>query len=130
MTAYLLPITMENDDLLDNSGIQQDQRILEMVRWWEIRRIPYNIIVGLSGLLSSFAILSQHPSIKWTEILWYAALPYGLFANVAYLAGWVIEILIFYYFNGKLNTSIRNTLLILGTIISIFPFLLGLLLLF
>ncbi|WMX13703.1 hypothetical protein [Aureispira sp. CCB-E] len=121
---------MENDDLLDNSGIQQDQRILEMVRWWEIRRIPYNIIVGLSGLLSSFAILSQHPSIKWTEILWYAALPYGLFANVAYLAGWVIEILIFYYFNGKLNTSIRNTLLILGTIISLFPFLLGLLLLF
>jgi hypothetical protein len=115
---------MEEDDfLLDDARIRQDQSILDMIQWWEKRRLLYNLVVGFVGLLAVvFLSQKQHP-VPFGEILWFAALPYALFANVAYLAGWVLELLVLYYFKIALNLSSRQTLLWLGTIISIVPLL-------
>lgn len=113
---------MEDDNLLDDTGILQDQSILDMIQWWEKRRLLYNVIVGLSGILTSIIIMKLHRSIAFSEILWYAVLPYGIFSNLAYLVGWVFELLLRYYFKIKLNLSSRRTLLGVGIAISILPF--------
>lgn len=114
---------MEDEDfLLDDAKILQDQSILDMIQWWERNRLWYNLIVGIVGLLTSIIIIQLHHFTTFSEILWYAALPYGLFANVAYLAGWVTELLLRYYLKITLSLSSRRTLLGLGTTISILPF--------
>jgi hypothetical protein len=56
----------------------------EIVLWWEIRRIPYNIIMYFIGLLSF--------QIGYVTIpLAYLIVGFGL--NVLYTLGWVIELL-------------------------------------
>lgn len=114
---------MEEDDfLLDDARIRQDQSILDRIQWWEKRRLLYNLIVGLVGLLAVIIIMNQRNLGSFGDMLWFTAVPYALFANVAYLAGWVLEILVLYYFKIALNLSSRRTLFWLGTVISIVPF--------
>lgn len=112
---------LENEDLLDDDGIGQDQLILDMIRWWEKRRLLYNVIVGAFGLSGILIILNRYHSVSFLQLLQYAALPYGIFANIAYLAGWVLDLLLRYYLNIKLNVSSRQTLFFLGVGISILP---------
>jgi hypothetical protein len=121
---------MEDNDLLDDSITLKDQSILDMIQWWEKRRLIYNLIVGLVGLFAAFVIISKPNPTSFFEILWFPALPYALFANTAYLAGWVLELLLRYYFKITLTVSSRQTLLWLGIAISIAPLLLVILLLF
>jgi hypothetical protein len=120
---------MEDHNLLDDAKIRQDLLILEMVQWWEKRRLLYNIIVGLVGSLIVFIVLQQHRYIPFSEILLFAILPYGIAANILYLAGWVMELLIRYYFKITLSSSVRQVLFWLGALISIAPFILALLIL-
>ena len=68
-----------------------------VIRWWEVRRVPYNLIVGGVGLLSLvvfLALIGHCGDVKPGED---AFEPIGLFlgliaANVCYTAGWVTEI--------------------------------------
>jgi hypothetical protein len=69
-----------------------------IVRWWESRRLQYNLIVGGTGLVSlgTFRILTllppdahAFPVFSWTGIL-----AYGLLANACYLLGPTVEILV------------------------------------
>ncbi len=70
---------------------------LQIVAWWELRRIPYNLIVGAAGVLSlllfSVAIEKSdvlRPGEDAVEPLALLAAP--LLANVGYTAGWVAEL--------------------------------------
>jgi hypothetical protein len=56
----------------------------EIILWWEIRRIPYNIIMYFIGLLS-FQI--GYVTIPLVYII------IGLGLNVLYTLGWIIELL-------------------------------------
>lgn len=56
----------------------------EIALWWEIRRIPYNIIMYFIGLLS-FQI--GYISIPLVYLI------IGLILNVIYTLGWIIELL-------------------------------------
>lgn len=114
---------MEDNDLLDDVNIRQDQLVLDMVQWWEKRRLWYNIIVGLVGSATVLLVLKQYHYISFSDILCFAVLPFSLFANIAYLAGWVIDLLLRYYFKTALSLSSRRTLYWSGTAISIAPFL-------
>ena len=49
----------------------------QVIGWWELRRIPFNLIVGLIGITTVIAILG-----------------YGVMANVFYTGGWVAELLV------------------------------------
>lgn len=120
---------MEEQDLLDDAKIRQDVLILEMVQWWEKRRLLYNFIVGVVGLVAVFMVLNQNSYIAFSEILLFAILPYGFAANVFYLFGWVTELLIRYYFKITLSPSVRQVLFWIGTCISIVPFILAFLIL-
>jgi hypothetical protein len=58
----------------------------QIAKRWEILRLPYNLIVGLAGLLA----LAMIPTLTWREII-VGVVAYGLGANVMYLLGPITE---------------------------------------
>lgn len=68
-----------------------------VVLWWEARRIPFNIIVGLYGvvcLIAFFWALSTSGHLKAgedaVEPLALLAAPIGI--NILYTLGWLVEV--------------------------------------
>lgn len=69
----------------------------KVVAWWELRRIPFNIIVGVYGTLCFVIFLwaittSGHlqPGEDAVEPLALLAAPFGI--NVLYTLGWLVEV--------------------------------------
>lgn len=70
---------------------------LSIVKWWEKRRLPYNLFVGSAGALATvafvvFAAIPPFGSLPSLQIL----IPIGVFgimANVCYTFGSLVEIL-------------------------------------
>jgi len=63
-------------------------------RWWESRRLTYNVIVGGAGLFTIFAmkaIAILPPMSMSMPIFLPGILAYGLFANLFYSLGFVTE---------------------------------------
>jgi hypothetical protein len=68
----------------------------DIILWWELRRIPYNLIVGttlLISLLLFYFFISRTNALKPGED---AVEPIALLAapvvmNICYTAGWVVE---------------------------------------
>lgn len=67
----------------------------EVILWWEIRRIPYNVIMYFVGLLS-FQIAYVTIPLVYLVI--------GFVLNVIYTFGWIIELL----FINRLNDRNRR----------------------
>ncbi len=77
----------------------------QRIAWWEIRRVPYNLVVGVSGTVSLVLIfisaamaerttgvpmgIPDPPIFAFAGVLLYAVL-----ANVCFTAGWIVEILV------------------------------------
>lgn len=63
-----------------------------IVRWWESRRLAYNLLVGAAGLVSVFSLnvaavlFGESPALPWEPIV-----VFGLGANVYYTLGWILE---------------------------------------
>jgi len=101
---------------------------LGIISWWEIRRIPYNLIVGFVGVISLlfvFAFISLSNALEPSED---AIEPMALFmapiaANACYTAGWLVEII--WLFLQKKYSFIGPTLLKVGLgfslVIVVFP---------
>lgn len=70
---------------------------MSILRWWEKRRVPYNLIVGGAGTVATatfifFAMIPPFGSVPSLQIL----IPIGVFgvmANVCYTLGSLVEIL-------------------------------------
>lgn len=71
---------------------------LRLLRWWEGRRLTYNLVVGGAGVLTlGVAALIRAlpgPLHHGGFIPWQAIVLYGVLANVCYSAGWIVEALI------------------------------------
>lgn len=74
----------------------------EILCWWELRRIPYNVVVGAVGVITCGVILTAVAiaSELFNEPLGlpdppilavFGVLAYGIAANVCYTGGWVAE---------------------------------------
>ena len=68
-----------------------------VILWWEVRRVPYNLIVGGVGLLSLaafLALIGHCGDVKPGEDAFEPILLFltAIAANVCYTAGWVTEI--------------------------------------
>lgn len=62
---------------------------LDIIVWWEVRRIPYNLVLGLIGCIDLIAMAFANmlgPLVAVGSILFAVA------ANVCYTAGWVTEL--------------------------------------
>ncbi len=74
-----------------------------VVLWWELRRIPYNILVGTVGIVSmilTFWLIVASGELEPGEdaiepIAWFG-LPFlgAIFFNVCYTAGWAVELIV------------------------------------
>jgi hypothetical protein len=71
----------------------------EIIKWWELRRIPYTIVVGGVGILSYFITNSIIENYAQTgeEYLNPASLLIGvpvaiIVSNVCYTFGWIVEL--------------------------------------
>jgi hypothetical protein len=75
------------------------------IAWWEARRIPYNLIVGMTGVLSGALcfvtgmlceqFLGDLIGIPDPPIFAFLAVAaYGVMANLCYTGGWLAELLV------------------------------------
>jgi hypothetical protein len=80
------------------------ERAWDVIAWWESRRIPYNLIVGATGIASAIVMLltglvTEHvvgeaigvPGSPLFAII--AVIFYGIMANICFTGGWIIELL-------------------------------------
>jgi len=95
---------------------------LHVILWWEVRRIPYNLIVGLLGMISLllffFTISARvlEPGEDAIEPLALVATVIGM--NVFYTAGWVVELCVRVVCCQR-SPTVGPALLKLGLILSV-----------
>lgn len=121
---------MADFDLLDEQDALPPQKTMNfdiIWEWWEDRRYHYNLIVGGIGLITASSLYFQSagfnleigPIIFWVI----AAAIYAIIANVCYVAGWLLDTFCFIFTKHAIPHLIKNTLWLLGTFISVLPFL-------
>jgi len=65
-----------------------------LLRWWEARRLTYNVAVGCAGVLSLGAIEVFRllpPRLPGPGIPWQGVVVYAVLANLGYSLGWGVE---------------------------------------
>jgi len=73
---------------------------LRIIWWWELRRIPYNLIMAVVGMASMFCIVgidALPPRLPEEQLMWspgFSAMGFGILANIAYTAGWIVELIL------------------------------------
>jgi len=110
---------MKNQEILDGEFLEEKNAIaLEIVHWWEQKRILYN---GLLLVLEILVIISY----------WEATMNYGInvvifdilltnfISNAFYTAGWVLDIFSIYYFKVTLPKPFRKILFVFGTLFTL-----------
>lgn len=110
----------EEEEIIDAPIIRgTNEAILDMVKWWEKKRLYYNlVVVGISvftiwGLWSKAFVAGGPQSVILTLITHIVG------ANLFYCSGWGIGILRFYYFKGEhMPNQARWLLFIAGTGVS------------
>jgi hypothetical protein len=102
----------------------------KIIGWWELRRIPYNILVGLAGLMTCAASLFL-AWISQSLVGEPVGLPdppavvplfiglYAFLANVLYTAGWCVELLFTRWFRRDLSIYAQAAFVV-GTVFSVF----------
>ena len=74
------------------------KRPWDTIVWWEIRRVPYNAVLAILGVVTTAVVLwlGSHftPDVSFAPLgLIAGALLYGLGANAFYTLGWISELL-------------------------------------
>lgn len=93
-----------------------EQKLMSGFVWWEKKRLLYNILTGLAGLIIvlSFGIYSFGLFDLFGILLW------GFVANVFYCIGFVIEPILKYYLKRDIDFSEKRPVLFwIGTVFSI-----------
>ena len=72
---------------------QQPKTFKEIVFWWGERRLAYNIIIGLSGVLSIVICWIAGFSMDLIKVC-IIAFTYAIAANIIYTGGWLAESLL------------------------------------
>ncbi len=95
---------------------------LRAIWWWEARRIPYNLVVGIAGVVSLmlfYLFINLAHGLQFGEDL---VEPIALFAapiaiNVCYTLGWITELL--WRACGSRSLTIGPALLKIGVCFSL-----------
>jgi hypothetical protein len=72
----------------------------QVIFWWEIRRIPFNLallVIGVASIAGMEVIMDRVVPVGEDAIeplaLVFGVLAYGVMANVCYTLGWIVELL-------------------------------------
>ncbi|MFT4600175.1 MAG: hypothetical protein ACI857_000346 [Arenicella sp.] len=103
-------------DILDDHEKEQEIVLSIAIKWWEKKRLLFNLLVGGIGILGLlFSRFAIHPE----EIIGLAI--YGGLMNVMYSIGFLLEAMNKHYLKGKIEmVPWRLPLFILGTLVSMF----------
>lgn len=71
------------------------------LKWWEPKRLWFNIGVGISGILA-ITITGNFECILFNV---FGIIAWGILANILFSTGILVEILDNYYLKGKLKLS-------------------------
>lgn len=94
---------------------------MDVVNWWESRRLAYNGVVGLTGIVSllianMFTLIGPGGQFFGPPII--AIAIYGLLANLFYTGGWIAELLLRPVF-GRRTPIVGSALLRYGFAFSV-----------
>ena len=71
----------------------------QVIRWWEIRRIPYNgllFVIGLTSLLTMEWLMGKVIPVGEDAVEPFAlavgVVVYAIMANLCYTLGWIVEL--------------------------------------
>ena len=92
-TAYLLCMSSDTVNIPSAPYSRSD-----LIRWWEARRLRYNLMVGAIGIVTWFLVLcvgslAVKPGVDFEEpfMMIIGPIVYGLFANLCYSLGWIVD---------------------------------------
>ncbi len=111
------------EDLIDNEDDKSsDSVVMELIHWWERRRIPYTILLILIVVYLVIVAQYEHPQRTYIRLEFIVVtLIYLFFANLFYCLGWGIPLIIYHYFKVKPTTkSVRLILFTMGVVLSVF----------
>ena len=74
----------------------------QTIRWWELKRIVFNLALMVVGVVSCFVslgVLMTVPSIRDADVgspflAVFGVALYGIAANVFYTLGWIVELIV------------------------------------
>lgn len=90
----------------------------EIVSWWESKRLRFNFIVGIWGLIGIYLSPFTQDILLYPVTILIIAL-WAVLLNICYLSGMGIELLNHYYFKSRRNLKpYRLFLFVIGTIAS------------
>jgi len=73
---------------------------VETFCWWEARRIQYNLLVGAAGLCT-LAVIQACGFGGSIGAYAFAAMSYGMMANICYSSGWLSELIARHFWKEK-----------------------------
>lgn len=102
---------------------------LRVVAWWELRRAPYNLIVGATGVAVCALLLACGtvcervlgdpigiPDPPLFAVI--GVLLYGLVANICYSGGWILELIVIAVWR-EVGTKFGEVAFTLGLLFSV-----------
>jgi hypothetical protein len=85
--------------------------------WWEKKRLLYNIIIGITGLMGMLWYMGYIP-LKPYDII--GMLAWGFMANIFYFGGFLLEPVFKYYFKPDIDfADKRSNFFWAGTVFSV-----------
>lgn len=97
----------------------------DLIRWWEARRLRYNLMVGAVGIVTWFLVLcvgslAVKPGVDFEEPIMMIIGPiiYGLFANFCYSLGWIFNT---QFYRGRPRTWLYKAGLIFSLVLTALP---------
>lgn len=85
---------------MDIKKANTDQ-LLATIQWWEKKRILFNIIVGIFGVISTLLLNYGHLFTGWINML--QIILWGFAANIFYSSGILLEVVNVYYLKSSRN---------------------------
>ena len=113
------------DRLIDNQLDESPKDvILGIMRWWEKKRLLFNLIILGIVVITVGTYLYEHPhntdhifNIPFVV----QSLFYFIFINICYCAGWGIQLLTYYYFKIQYDSNALDyVLFVIGTLFTAF----------
>ncbi len=98
-------------NLLETDG---EVTLYTALKWWESKRLAFNLIVGFIGILALSIFATHFTSADVTAIT-----IYGIVANIFYSTGFLLEAFDLHYFKNRLQLQkLRYPFLLIGTLLS------------
>ncbi len=89
--------------------------LLQTIKWWEKKRIWFNLLVGLSGVISMYTFNTNLSLLGCTDFV--GIIIWGILANILYSTGIILETTNLYYFKSKIKLyKLRHLFWTVGTI--------------